>query len=219
MDNEMNKINEVIETKQTPVAAPAEQKRPESASREEHNFRRHRSLHESGSGTGSEQELESLRIEYQNLFDRSNKLDNKVYITVTFLGFMFVFITSLFGSIPQLRMNGQTLHDVLSILYIITCIAVSVTYVWNLIYYMELLAPEQIIRLDPNKIAAEKLDNVPIQEAERKLVRLYRGIINEDLEKLHIRCDKFVFGLRLVIVTLVLSFVTYGLQMFLKVMA
>lgn len=29
-------------------------------------------------------ELESLRIEYQNLFDRSNKLDNKAYITVTF---------------------------------------------------------------------------------------------------------------------------------------
>ena len=38
---------------------------------ENHNYRRHRSNHESGSGTGSEQELESLRIEYQNLFDRS----------------------------------------------------------------------------------------------------------------------------------------------------
>ena len=207
------------ETVKNTAAVTAENERTSGASHENHNYRRHRSLHESGSGTGAEQELESLRIEYQNLFDRSNKLDNKVYITVTFLGFMFVFITSLFGSIPQLRMSGAAMHDVLSILYIIACIAVAITYVWNLIYYMELLAPEQIVRLDPNKIAAAKLETLPIREAERKLIRLYRRIINKDLEKLHIRCDKFVFGLRYVIVTLVLSFVLYGMQVILKMMA
>ena len=122
------------ETVKNTTTVTAENERTSGASHENHNYRRHRSLHESGSGTGAEQELESLRIEYQNLFDRSNKLDNKVYITVTFLGFMFVFITSLFGSIPQLRMSGDALHDVLSILYIIACIAVAITYVWNLIY-------------------------------------------------------------------------------------
>ena len=204
------------ETVKNTAAVTAENERTPGASHENHDYRRHRSRR--GSGSGSEQELESLRIEYQNLFDRSNKLDNKVYITVTFLGFMFVFITSLFGSIPQLKMSGAAMHDVLSILYIIACIAVAITYVWNLIYYMELLAPEQIVRLDPNKIAAAKLENLPIREAERKLIRLYRRIINEDLEKLHIRCDKFVFGLRYVIVTLVLSFVLYGMQVILKMM-
>lgn len=78
---------------------------------------------------GTSQELESLRIEYQNLFDRSNKLDNKAYITVTFCGFMFVFITSLFGSIPLIQLEGQLVHDALTILYISSCIAVSITYV------------------------------------------------------------------------------------------
>lgn len=211
--------NEAKEMKQSAAEAAAQREKTKRDTRDDHNYRRNRSLHKSGSGTGSEQELESLRIEYQNLFDRSNKLDNKVYITVTFLGFMFVFITSLFGSIPQLKMNGNTMHDVFSVLYVIACIAVSITYVWNLVYYMELLAPEQIIRLDPDKIKAQKLENVPIQEAECRLVRLYRAIINEDLEKLHIRCDKFVFGLRFVILTLVLSFVLYGLQMLLRIMA
>lgn len=170
-----------------------------------------------GSGSGPEQELESLRIEYQNLFDRSNKLDNKVYITVTFLGFMFVFITSLFGTIPELKMSGVALHDALAVLYVIACVAVAITYVWNLIYFMELLAPEQIIRLDPDKIASAHLDRLTIVEAEKKLISLYRAIINEDLGKLHIRCDKFVAGLRYVIITLVLSFVSYGLQIFLRV--
>ena len=31
--------------------------------------------------TGSQLELTSLMTEYKNQFDRSNKLDNKVYIT------------------------------------------------------------------------------------------------------------------------------------------
>ena len=167
---------------------------------------------------GSSKELESLRIEYQNLFDRSNKLDNKAYITVTFCGFMFVFITSLFGSIPQIRFEGVPVHDFLTVLYIVVCSAVAITYVWNLIYFMRLLAPEGIIRLDPDKIAAAQLDSCSAHEAERRLIALYRGIINEDLEKLHIRCDRFVLGLRYVIVTLILSFVAYGLQVLLKVL-
>lgn len=166
----------------------------------------------------SSQELESLRIEYQNLFDRSNKLDNKAYITVTFCGFMFVFITSLFGTIPQIHMEGILLHDILTAFYIINCVAVAITYVWNLIYFMQLLAPEGIIRLDPDKIAAADLDNCSTHEAEERLIGLYRGIINEDLGKLHLRCDRFVRGLRYVIATLVLSFLSYGLQILLKIM-
>ena len=162
--------------------------------------------------SGSAQELESLRIEYQNLFDRSNKLDNKVYITVTFLGFMFVFITSLFGSIPALQLLGTSAHNVLTVLYVLTAVAVAVTYVWNLVFFMRLLAPEGIIRLDPDKIAAEKLEDCETKEAEQRLIRLYRTIINEDLEKLHQRCDRFVSGLRLVLATLILSFCCYGLQ-------
>ncbi len=169
--------------------------------------------------SGSREELESLRIEYQNLFDRSNKLDNKVYISVTFLGFMFVFITSLFGSIPQLTFQGTKLQNALTIAYVLTAIAVAVTYVWNLIYFMRLLAPEGILRLDPDKIAREKLDKCEARKAEEKLIALYREIVNADLEKLHKRCDRFVRGLRLVIVTLVLSFLTYALQILLRLLS
>ena len=166
---------------------------------------------------GTSEELESLRIEYQNLFDRSNKLDNKTYITITFCGFMFVFITSLFGSIPQIQMSESGSGSLIMILYIIVCIAVAVSYVWNLIWFMRLLAPEGIIRLDPDKIAREELEKCSVHEAEQRLIVLYRNIINEDLEKLHIRCDKFVIGLRYVLLTLILSFVCYGLQILLQV--
>lgn len=167
---------------------------------------------------GTSEELESLRIEYQNLFDRSNKLDNKTYITITFCGFMFVFITSLFGSIPQIQMSEKGSGSLIMVLYIIVCVAVAVSYVWDLIWFMRLLAPEGIIRLDPDKIAGAKLETCSVHEAERRLITLYRSIINEDLEKLHIRCDKFVIGLRYVLLTLILSFVCYGLQILLQIM-
>ena len=167
---------------------------------------------------GTSEELESLRIEYQNLFDRSNKLDNKTYITITFCGFMFVFITSLFGSISQIQLSKSGSGSLIMVLYIIVCVAVAVSYVWNLIWFMQLLAPEGIIRLDPDKIAGAELEKCNVHEAERRLINLYRNIINEDLEKLHIRCDKFVMGLRYVLLTLILSFVCYGLQILLQVM-
>lgn len=52
--------------------------------------------------SGNRLELDSLMVEYRNLFDRSNKLDNKVYITITFCGFLFVFITGLFSGISKI---------------------------------------------------------------------------------------------------------------------
>ena len=48
--------------------------------------------------------LNSLILEYKNTFERSNKLDNKVYIVITFCGFVFVFITNLFHGLTNLKL-------------------------------------------------------------------------------------------------------------------
>lgn len=74
--------------------------------------------------TGSQLELTSLMTEYENQFDRSNKLDNKVYITITFCGFLFVFIIGLFNGISQLVKPQDRLQLFVSVLYILSCIAV-----------------------------------------------------------------------------------------------
>ena len=74
--------------------------------------------------TGSQLELTSLMTEYENQFDRSNKLDNKVYITITFCGFLFVFIIGLFNGISQLVKPEDVLQMFVSALYILSCIAV-----------------------------------------------------------------------------------------------
>lgn len=93
--------------------------------------------------TGSQLELTSLMTEYENQFDRSNKLDNKVYITITFCGFLFVFITGLFNGISKLGKPGNGLQMFVSALYILSCIAVMGAYAYVLVFFMRLLQPEQ----------------------------------------------------------------------------
>lgn len=158
-------------------------------------------------------ELDSLIIEYKNLFDRSNKLDNKVYITITFCGFLFVFITSLFGSISTFGNVTGSFDTLLAGLYIIACIAVMISYGYLLIYFMHLLKPEGIVRMDPVVLKQAKLESLTEADAAEQLILLYRNAINEDLIKLKKRCDSFTKGLRYVILTVTLAFVAYVLQL------
>ncbi|MGN0202993.1 MAG: hypothetical protein ACI4BB_00520 [Coprococcus sp.] len=162
-------------------------------------------------------ELDSLIIEYKNLFDRSNKLDNKVYITITFCGFLFVFITSLFGSISKFGNVTGHLDMLLVGLYIISCIAVMVSYGYLLIYFMHLLKPEGIVRMDPDILKRAGLETVTESEAAVQLITLYRRAIDEDLIKLKKRCDNFTRGLRYVILTVILAFIAYVLQLLISI--
>jgi len=164
---------------------------------------------------GNYQELETLRIEYSNVFDRSNKLDNKVYIIITFCGFLFVFITGLFSSFVNISFSTNGVKNLLTVIYIITGLAVIISYVFILIYLMKLLEPEGIKRMDPILFEDLKLSSLPEDQAIAELVQLYRDVININLEKLHIRCDKLNVGLRYVVLTVILSFVSYSIKIIL----
>lgn len=165
---------------------------------------------------GCSRELESLRIEYQNQFDRSNKLDNKVYIAITFCGFLFVFITGLFSGISKISLPENSVQAVLTAGYILTCVAVMVSYVYVLIFFMRLLQPEQMIRMDPEKLAKAELERMEDLEACRSLILLYRDIINENLDKLKLRCDEFTKGLKFIVPTVLLAFGAYAFQLVLS---
>lgn len=166
--------------------------------------------------SGSRLELESLKIEYRNLFDRSNKLDNKVYITITFCGFLFVFITGLFSGISKIVRPDSGWKLMITVFYILTCIAVMVSYAYLLVYFMRLLQPEKIIRMDPELMEQEHLEECSESEACERLIALYRRIINEDLGKLKHRCDEFTKGLRFVVPTVILAFLNYTFQLILQ---
>jgi len=165
--------------------------------------------------TGIYLELESLKQEYQNQFDRSNKLDNKIYITITFLGFLFVFITGIFSGVNDVTF-AFTWSNLPGMLYIFICVCLVLTYVYNLIFYMYLLRPEQIRRVDPENMKSLSLEEMQEEAAVLALIGLYRETVDENLEKLHKRCDKFTSRLRFVVLTVILAFLAYGMQIFLS---
>ena len=168
--------------------------------------------------TGSQLELTSLMTEYENQFDRSNKLDNKVYITITFCGFLFVFIIGLFNGISQLVKPENGLQMFVSVLYIFSCIAVMGAYAYVLVFFMRLLQPEQIARMDPEIMQREHLEEMEEEAARLRLIALYRETVNGNLEKLHHRCDEFVKGLKFIVPTVLLAFVCYALQIVLQIL-
>ena len=167
--------------------------------------------------TGSQLELTSLMTEYKNQFDRSNKLDNKVYITITFCGFLFVFIIGLFNGISQLVKPQDRLQLFVSVLYILSCIAVMGAYAYVLVFFMRLLQPEQIARMDPEIMQKEHLEEMEEEAARQRLIALYREIVNGNLVKLHHWCDEFVKGLKFIVPTVLLAFVCYALQIILQI--
>ncbi len=169
-----------------------------------------------GEVEGLRQELMSLRQEYLNNFDRSNKLDNKVYITITFCGFLFVFITNVFGGIANIQMPKGGLAVFLTVAYLLSCLAFVIAYVSLLIYFMKLLQPEKLVRIDPAKLGNLHLETTKDAETMKKLIDLYRETINLNLDKLAERCDEFVRGLRFVYPTVILAFVSYGFLLLLK---
>lgn len=161
--------------------------------------------------------LNSLILEYKNTFDRSNKLDNKVYIVITFCGFLFVFITNLFSGLTGLTIPAGTVPAVLTGLYVLCCLAVMLAYIGVLIYFLRLLRPEKIHRMDPDFTHAEALSSLPEPEAAGRLLELYRQVVDENLARLHDRCDQFTKGLRYVVCTVILAFAAYGVQILLAV--
>lgn len=176
-------------------------------------------MNSSATNTGSRLELDSLAREYQNQFDRSNKLDNKVYITITFCGFLFVFIIGLFTDISRLERPAGPARTILSALYILSCIAVMVSYAYVLIFFMRLLQPEQITRMDPDILKKKHLEAMEEEAACLCLIGLYRQTINENLAKLKHRCGEFVKGLRFIVPTVVLAFISYTLQLLLQMLS
>lgn len=168
--------------------------------------------------TGTQLELTSLMTEYENQFDRSNKLDNKVYITITFCGFLFVFITGLFNGLSQLAKPQNGLQLFVAVLYILSCTAVMIAYVYVLVFFMRLLRPEQIARMDPEIMQREHFDEMDEEAARQRLITLYREIVNGNLDKLHHRCDEFVRGLRFIVPTVLLAFACYALQIILQIL-
>ena len=129
-----------------------------------------------------------------------------------------MFIIGLFNGISQLVKPEDGLQMFVSALYILSCIAVMGAYAYVLVFFMRLLQPEQIARMDPEIMQKEHLEEMEEEAARLRLIALYRETVNGNLVKLHRRCDEFVKGLKFIVPTVLLAFVCYALQIVLQIL-
>lgn len=92
---------------------------------------------------------EIIREEYLHSFQRSDKLDNKVYITLTFLGLFFLYIIDFFTVIPKIKFPNNIQNFILVGAYIIISIGLLVGLLYILSKLLVLLKPMEIQRLSP----------------------------------------------------------------------
>ena len=96
--------------------------------------------------------------------------------------------------------------------------AVMLAYVLVLVFFLNLLRPERIHRMDPEYMQVERLAVQSEPETIGRLIELYRETVNDSLGRLHDRCDKFSRGLRYVVWTVGLAFLAYIFQILLKLL-
>lgn len=87
-----------------------------------------------------------------------------------------------------------------------------------LVFFLNLLRPERIHRMDPEYMQVERLAVQSEPETIGRLIELYRETVNDSLGRLHDRCDKFSRGLRYVVWTVGLAFLAYIFQILLKLL-
>lgn len=95
--------------------------------------------------------FEIVKTEYDHCVVRSNKLDNKVYITFTISSFLFTMILELIKSSVELLCNFKiyTLSSLLTMVFMVLLIFTIIFYFYLIFMLISLLKSISTARIDP----------------------------------------------------------------------
>ena len=158
--------------------------------------------------------LNLCRDEYNHVFERSSKLDNKVNIALTFCGLIFLFITGLFEFIYKFEYPTNTSQLVLVVVYIVLCLIIVISYVFVLMKFVSLLIPNELKRIDASHILNENYHKYPPYGLNVFLATKYSNAINENNKIIESRFVEYKKCIKNIIPIVIISFVLYFLQIF-----
>lgn len=154
--------------------------------------------------------------EYEHTLNRSDKLDNKIYISLTFYAFMFVFVKELLDNILKFKYPSDIAQYALVTVYIVICIFTIGLFIYTLLNLVRLLKPMQIEHLNLNFLVEnymqEDSPNVVYSFAFNK----YSGYAKENNKKLESRFNKYDKCLDNIFLIVILSFALNILNMFIS---
>lgn len=148
--------------------------------------------------------LSTIKLEYEYILERSNKLDNKIYIALTVYGFIFLYIIELINKLGSFKYKLQYTQMTLIILYIISIIILLVTYIYSAIILIKLLRGVDTYRISSDFIVKNQLYNEDERIISIYIFAKYTESINTNnkiLQDKYIKYNKCIKNLTLIFLT------------------
>lgn len=145
--------------------------------------------------------------EYDYCVQRSEKLDNKVYILLTVCAFLFVLLTSAISEASKFRFpeNGLLLGFVIAYVLCLTCDVGS--YVLMLIKLVGLLRSVSFARFDTSEILTSNLVSETPATVSKYIGTKYVRCINHNNAVLEERYKRFNFCVKLMVANVCFSII------------
>lgn len=145
--------------------------------------------------------------EYDHCVQRSEKLDNKVYILLTVCAFLFVLLTSVISEAGKFKFPESGFAIGLIIVYAVLLASNVGIYVLMLIKLVGLLKSVSFVRFDTSEILTSNLISETPATLSRYIGTKYVRCINYNNAAIEERYKKFNFCVKLMVADVILSII------------
>lgn len=148
---------------------------------------------ESTNNTAFSEELsyESIKSEYEHCVQRSERLDNKIYIILTVFAFIFVLICDVIKKIESFSFPTSASQLALIVTYSVLLTINILIYVFTLIQLTKLLKGISIRRFNPTSVLSRDMINSDSKTVARYICSQYNICIDSNNEILEKKFKKF----------------------------
>lgn len=103
-----------------------------------------------------------IQHEYNHVFERGNKLDNKVNITLTFTGVLFLFIIDLLNIKEYIIFPANEAMVLKIVMYCIIALAVLILYATSIYLLISIINPMKYKRFNTNILLEKNMQRKPM---------------------------------------------------------
>ena len=134
---------------------------------------------------------EATKVEYDHCVQRSEKLDNKVYILLTVYAFLFVLLCDIIKKISCFSFPGNKTQLALIITYSIFLTLDIILYIFTLIKLIHLLKGVAIERFNPQVVLKRDMVNADSKAVAKYICSRYNQCIDTNNTILEKRYQQF----------------------------
>jgi hypothetical protein len=165
---------------------------------------------------GAEACYNIVKVEYSHVFNRSDKLDNKVYIALTFCAFIFIFVMDLLNAIMNFKYPTDINQLVLIVMYVILCFLTIGIFIYILIKLAALLKPMKIVHIKADFIMNNNFQEHTSDDVYTFGATKYADAINDNNIELEKRFNKYNNIITKIIILVICAFLLNIIKIFIK---